>query len=120
MRHDVDFSTDRLRSRLLVERHTVAPAQPLVLAEQRMAQLDVLHVSRARREDPVNAVDLHSRLVVLVADANATRVPTSVLVLYSKAVSAIAEHVAERPADLLVVGAAPRDTIFRSRALPRP
>lgn len=94
---------------------TVALAQALVLAERRRAPLDVLHIPGSRREDPRVAVDLHTRLVALVADANAARVPTSVFVLYGRAVSAVAEHVEARPADLLVVGPAPRGTIFRSR-----
>ncbi|MGV3516036.1 universal stress protein [Luteitalea sp.] len=94
---------------------TVALAQALVLAERRGAPLDVLHIPGRRREDPRVAVDLHTRLVALVADANAARVPTSVFVLSGRAVSVIAEHVEERPADLLVVGPAPRGTIFRSR-----
>jgi nucleotide-binding universal stress UspA family protein len=92
----------------------VALTRALVLAKRRRAHLDVLHVSRARRGGPGDT-DLQARLVTWVADTNVAHVPTSVFVLHGRAVSAIADHVGERPADLLVLGPAPRGTLYRLR-----
>ncbi|MGV3516024.1 universal stress protein [Luteitalea sp.] len=95
---------------------SVVLAQALALAEWHDAKLDVLHVSPARSGGrPNGAADLHAQLEALVARLNTARIPTSSFVRAGNPVSAIVEHVAMRPADLIVAGQmGPRRAIYRS------
>ena len=95
---------------------TVVLAQALALAKWHDTPLDVLLVPRRRRLGRTNTVAaVHATLVDFVAQSNTGRVATSAFVLEGRAIPSMAEHLRNRPADLIVMGQAGPRSWLRGR-----
>ncbi len=92
-------------------------AQAVALAGWHEAELDVLFVRPgSRAKDAAGDDGLRAHLVEFVRQAAPAHVRTSAFVHGGEPVSSVVDHVAERPADLAIVGQdGPRRALFWSR-----